>query len=66
MSGEFLTVAATTSAEQSAVGRAPLGISDEAMTGAWRVIITRVPDRYVAYYYHENDDVCWRHSTIAR
>jgi hypothetical protein len=26
------------------------------MTGAWRVIIARVPDRYVAYYYHENDD----------
>ena len=43
-------------AEQSAVARAPIGVSDEAMTGAWRVIIARVPDRYVAYYYHENDD----------
>lgn len=26
------------------------------MTGAWRVIIARVPNRYVTYYYHENDD----------
>jgi hypothetical protein len=33
-----------------------MGVSDEAMTGAWRVIIARVPDRYVAYYYHQNDD----------
>ena len=54
--GEFLTVAASPSAERAAVARAPLGVSDEAMTGAWRVIIARVPDRYVAYYYHENDD----------
>ena len=54
--GEFLTVAATPTAEKSAVAQAPLGVSDEAMTGAWRVIIARVPDRYVAYYYHENDD----------
>ena len=38
------------------VARAPIGVSDEAMTGAWRVIIARVPDRYVTYYYHENDD----------
>jgi hypothetical protein len=52
----FLTVAATPTAEQSAVARAPIGVSDEAMTGMWRVIIARVPDRYVAYYYHENDD----------
>jgi hypothetical protein len=52
----FLTVVATPTAEHSAVARAPLGISDEAMTGAWRVIIARVPDHYVAYYYHENDD----------
>jgi hypothetical protein len=43
-------------AEESAVVRAPRGVSDNAMTGAWRVIIARVPDRYVAYYYHENDD----------
>ena len=54
--GAFLTVAATPTAEQSAVARAPIGVSDEAMTGAWRVIIARVPDRYVTYYYHENDD----------
>ena len=53
---EFLTVAAPPSAEQAAVARAPLGVSDEAMTGAWRVIIARAPERYVAYYYHENDD----------
>jgi len=53
---EFLTVAATPTAEQSAVARAPIGVSDEAMTGAWRVIIARVPDRYATYYYHENDD----------
>jgi len=55
--GKFLTVAAKPTAEQAAVIRAPLGVSDEAMTGAWRVIIGRVPDCYVAYYYHENDDV---------
>ena len=54
--GAFLTVAATPTAEQAAVARAPIGVSDEAMTGAWRVIIARVPGRYVAYYYHENDD----------
>ena len=54
--GEFLTIAATPTMEQSAVARAPIGVSDEAMTGAWRVIIGRVPDRYVTYYYHENDD----------
>lgn len=54
--GEFLTVAAPPSAEQAAVARAPLGISDEAMMGAWRVIIGRVPGRYVAYYYHDADD----------
>jgi len=53
--GKFLTVAATPTAEQAAVARAPIGVSDEAMTGAWRVIIARVPDRYVTYYYHEND-----------
>ena len=58
--GEFLTTAATPTAEQAAVARAPIGVSDEAMTGAWRVIIGRVPDRYVAYYYHENDDVRWK------
>ena len=58
--GKFLTVAATPTAEQAAVARAPIGVSDEAMTGAWRVIIGRVPDRYVAYYYHENDDVRWK------
>ena len=54
--GKFLTVAATPTAEQAAVARAPIGVSDEAMTGAWRVIIARVPERYIAYYYHENDD----------
>ena len=43
-------------AEQAAVARAPIGVSDEAMMGAWRVIIARVHDRYVTYYYHENDD----------
>ncbi len=53
---KFLTVAAMPTAEQAAVARAPIGVSDEAMTGAWRVIIARVPDRYVAYYYHNNDD----------
>lgn len=52
----FLTVIAAPSAEKSAVARAPIGVSDEAMTGAWRVIIARVPDRHVTYYYHENDD----------
>jgi hypothetical protein len=51
-----LQVHATPTAERAGVARAPLGISDEAMTGAWRVIIARVPDHYVAYYYHENDD----------
>ena len=54
--GEFLTTAAAPSAEQAAVARSPIGVSDEAMTGAWRVIIARVPGRYVAYYYHESDD----------
>ena len=46
-----------TTAEQSAVARAPIGVSDVAMTGAWRVIIARVTGRYVAYYYHAGDDV---------
>jgi hypothetical protein len=53
---KFLTVAAAPTAEQAAVARAPVGVSDEAMTGSWRVIIARVPDRYMTYYYHENDD----------
>ena len=44
--GAFLTVAATPTAEQAAVARAPIGVSDEAMTGAWRVIIARVPVRH--------------------
>ena len=35
----------------------PIGVSDEAMmVRGWRVIIARGPDRYVAYYYNENDD----------
>ena len=51
---------AVLTAEQSAVARAPMGVSDAAMTGAWRVIIARVPDRYATYYYHENDDPRWR------
>jgi len=62
--GKFLTVTATPTAEQSAVARALIGVSDQAMTGAWRVIIGRVPDRYVAYYYHENDDA--RHKVALR
>jgi hypothetical protein len=52
----FPTVTAAPTAEQLAVAQAPIGISDEAMTGGWRVIVARVPDRYVAYYYHKNDD----------
>ena len=39
--GAFLTVAATPTAEKSAVAQAPLGVSDETMTGAWRVVIAR-------------------------
>lgn len=54
MSGEFLTVAATHSAEQSAVDRAPLGVSDEAMTGAWRVIIARVPMADEKYWMYQS------------
>lgn len=56
--GKFLTDAATPTAEQAGVARAPMGVSDAAMTGtgSWRVIIGRVPDSYVAYYYNENDD----------
>lgn len=53
---EEYTVNTLPSAEQAAVARAPMGVSDEAMTGAWRVIIGRAPGRYVAYYYHESDD----------
>jgi hypothetical protein len=53
---KFPTVAATPTAEEAAVARAPMGVSDAAMTGAWRVIIGRVPGRYVTYYYNENDD----------
>lgn len=53
---EAWVLSAAPSAEQAAVARSPIGVSDEAMTGAWRVIIARVPDRYVTYYYHENDD----------
>jgi len=49
-------IAATPTAERAAVARAAIGVSDEAMTGGWRVIIARVLDRYVAYYYHKNDD----------
>ena len=41
---------------KAAIARAPIGVSDEAMTGAWRVIIARMPDRYMTYYYNENDD----------
>ena len=51
-----LSPRAQKAAERSAVARAPIGVSDEAMTGAWRIIIARAPNRYVTYYYHENDD----------
>ena len=64
--GKFLTVAATPTVEQAAVARAPIGVSDQAMTGAWRVIIGRVPDRYVAYYYHDNDDARLKVALTAR
>ena len=53
---QFLTCAAQPSAEQAAVDRAPYGLSDNPMPGPWRVIIARTPDRYVTYYYHQNDD----------
>ncbi len=56
----MITKIAKPSAEQAALARSPIGVSDQAMTGAWRVIIARVPDRYVAYYYHENDDARFR------
>ena len=44
------------SAEAAAVERAEMGVSEQSMTGAWRVIIARTPQRYVAYYFHQNDD----------
>lgn len=46
--------------EAATVARAPEGVSDHAMTGAWRVIIARTKDGpYRAWYYHENDDKRW-------
>jgi hypothetical protein len=49
------------SAEASVVEKSEFGVTDRAMSGAWRVIIARAPDRYVAFYYNENDDL--RHKT---
>ena len=41
--------------EQSAIARATMGLSDHAMTGAWRVIIARTPEKERAWYYHAAD-----------
>jgi hypothetical protein len=57
---------ATPTAEQSIVARAPMGVSDAAMIGTWRVIIARVPDCYMTYYYHENDDARHRVALMLR
>ena len=42
-------------AEQAAISRAPLGVSDQPMTGAWRVIIARKPEKARTWYYHAGD-----------
>jgi hypothetical protein len=42
-------------AEQAAIARAGLGVSDHAMTGAWRVIIARKPEHARTWYYHAGD-----------
>jgi hypothetical protein len=43
------------SAEQSKIDISPLGISEHAMTGQWRVIIARREDKARTWYYAEND-----------
>lgn len=43
------------SAEQSAIAAAKDGVSDHAMTGAWRVIIARKGERARTWYYHNHD-----------
>ena len=43
-------------AEQSAIAKSASGISDHAMTGAWRVIVARKPDASRTWYYHTADD----------
>lgn len=54
------------SAEAAAVERAEMGVSEHPMSGAWRVIIARTPQRYVAYYFHENDDPRLKRSLLAQ
>lgn len=44
------------SADEAVKVRAPLGVSEHAMTGAWRVIVARRPDQARSFYYDCNDD----------
>jgi len=46
----------TLSADAAVRSRAPLGVSEHAMTGAWRVIVARTHSAARTYYFHENDD----------
>lgn len=50
------------SADQAAIARSPEGISEHAMTGAWRVIIARAGEAARTWYFHENDDQ--RHKAV--
>jgi hypothetical protein len=51
-------------AEQAKIAAAPDGVSDHAMTGAWRVIIARKGEQAQTWYYHSADD--HRHKAALR
>jgi hypothetical protein len=52
------------SAEQSTIARSPEGLSEHAMTGAWRVIIARKGEKARTFYFSDNDDA--RHKDAVR
>ena len=44
------------SAEDAAISRAPEGVSEQEMTGAWRVLIAKHGTKHRARYYHTGND----------
>lgn len=52
------------SAEQATIRKSPEGVSEHAMTGAWRVLIARKGEKARTFYFSENDDP--RHKDACR
>lgn len=43
-------------ADQAAISRSPLGVTEHDMTPGWRVIVARRADISRTFYHHVNDD----------